>query len=126
MTDVSVVIATRDRCGPLRHTLDRLAALPERPPVIVVDNGSSDGTRAMLAREHPAVRLVALGRNHGAVARNAGVRAAGTPYVAFADDDSWWAPGALARASAHFAAYPRLGLLAARTLVGPGQRTDPL
>nr|WP_260710593.1 glycosyltransferase [Dactylosporangium aurantiacum] len=67
-----------------------------------------------------------LRRNAGAVARNHGVAAAGTPYVAFADDDSWWAPGALDRAAAHLDAAPRLALLAARTLVGPRERLDPM
>jgi hypothetical protein len=36
---VTVVIATRDRRASLLATLERLAALPERPPVVVVDNG---------------------------------------------------------------------------------------
>jgi hypothetical protein len=49
-----------------------------------------------------------------------------TPYVAFSDDDSWWAPDALTRAEEHFARSPRLGLIAARTLVGPEQTEDPL
>jgi GT2 family glycosyltransferase len=54
------------------------------------------------------------------------VQALDTPYVAFSDDDSWWAPGALARAAALFDANPRLGLLAARILVGADERLDPV
>ena len=64
--------------------------------------------------------MAALARNVGAAVRNAGVRRARTPYVAFSDDDSWWQPGALRRAAAALDADPRLGLVAARTLVGPG------
>jgi hypothetical protein len=41
---VTVVIATRDRRDELLTTLGHLRALPERPPVIVVDNGSTDGS----------------------------------------------------------------------------------
>jgi N-acetylglucosaminyl-diphospho-decaprenol L-rhamnosyltransferase len=37
--------------------------------------------------------VVRLGENRGAAARNEGVRRAGTPYVAFADDDSYWTDG---------------------------------
>jgi GT2 family glycosyltransferase len=123
---VSVVIATRDRRDELLHTLDRLADLPERPPVIVVDNGSTDGGPEAVRAEYPEVTVLALGTNHGAPARNRGVAAATTPYVAFADDDSWWAPGALARAADAFDTHPRLAVVAARTLVGPDERLDPV
>ncbi len=123
---VGVVIATRDRSARLAVTLRHLLALPERPEVVVVDNASTDDTRALLARDFPQVRVLALPFNRGALARTHGVRALHTPYVAFSDDDSWWAPGALAAAARHFDAHPRLGLLAARTLVGPEQHEDPL
>jgi len=54
------------------------------------------------------------------------VHLARTPLVAFADDDSWWAPGALELAAETFATHPRLGLLAARLVVGAGGVTDPI
>lgn len=57
--------------------------------MIVVDNGTSDGTAAVIAVRFPHVRLLELGRNHGAIARTFGVRAVTTPHVAFSDDDSW-------------------------------------
>ncbi|WP_433201388.1 glycosyltransferase family 2 protein [Dactylosporangium sp. CS-047395] len=126
MAKVTVVIATRNRRAGLARTLLRLHAQAEPPPVVVVDNGSSDGTPGMVATTFPRVRVMALGRNAGAVARNFGAAVAETPYVAFADDDSWWAPGALTRAAAHLDAAPRLALLAARTLVGPEERLDPM
>jgi glycosyltransferase involved in cell wall biosynthesis len=92
----------------------------------MVDNGSADGSAEAAARRFPRVEVVALARNAGAAARNAGVRRARTPYVAFSDDDSWWQPGALRRAAAALDAHPRLGLVAARTLVGPGCEPDPV
>ena len=54
------------------------------------------------------------------------MQAATTPYVAFSDDDSWWAPGALSAAADHFDAVPRLGLLAARIVVEPSGQVDPV
>src|SRR5690242_11404725 len=126
MDRLTVVIITRDRRSSLLRTLGRLAELPERPAVLVIDNGSADGTVAAVRAAHPAVRVIPLERNLGAVARNIGVRLAGTPYVAFSDDDSWWEPGALARAAEVFDAHPRLGLIAARTLVGPDRVPDPV
>ncbi|POX46452.1 glycosyltransferase [Streptomyces sp. Ru72] len=117
---------TRDRRDSVLRTLDQLADLPERPPVIVVDNGSSDAT-VDAVRDHPlGARVLVAGRNTGALGRNLAVRHAVTPYVAFSDDDSWWAPGALDTAADVLDDHPRLGLLAARTLVGPQAAEDPL
>jgi GT2 family glycosyltransferase len=118
---VTVVVATRDRRDELVRSLGRHEA-----GVIVVDNGSRDGSVAAVSALFPRADLVALDRNRGAPARNLGVERARTPYVAFADDDSWWAPGALARAADLFDAHPRLGLLAGRILVGPAQEPDPV
>ncbi|HLL65211.1 MAG TPA: glycosyltransferase family 2 protein [Micromonosporaceae bacterium] len=126
MTPVTVVIATRDRAEPLGGTLTRLRSLPDPPAIIVVDNGSRDGTAEVAERAGPDVRVIRLGRNLGAVARNVGVARARTPYVAFADDDSWWAADALPTAAELFDRHPRLGLIAARTLVGPADRLDPM
>jgi GT2 family glycosyltransferase len=123
---ITVAVITRDRRDSLLHTLDALGALPERPPVIVVDNSSDDATLRTV-RHHPAAtRVLRPGRNTGAVGRNLAVRQAGTPYVAFSDDDSWWSPGALRRAADLLDAHPRLGLLTARTLIGPDGTDDPL
>ena len=77
------------------------------------------------ATASPQVRVIRAGRNLGGAARNLGVRALDTEFVAFSDDDSWWAPGAFPKALALMRAHPRLGLIAARVLVGPGKRLDP-
>ena len=126
MSAVTVVVASRNRKDQLCHTLERLAGLPEAPGIVVVDNASDDGTAAEVARRFPAVRLLRLPVNIAAAARTHGARAAATPYVAFSDDDSWWEPGALARATQLFDRHPRLGLLAARTVVQPQGELDPV
>ncbi len=105
--DVSVVIATRNRRARVIETLRRLVELPEEPAVIVVDDASWDGTSPAVRGAFPHVTVVRLSHNRGAAARNVGVRHAATPYVAFADDDSWWAPGALRAAASCFEAHPR-------------------
>ena len=116
---IGVVVMTHDRWPDLCRTLPRHAS-----PVVVVDNGSTDGTPELVRTHFPHVDVVALPRNRGSVARNIGVERAATPYVAFADDDSWWAPDALQRAAELLDRHPRLGVLAARVLVGEEQRLD--
>lgn len=125
-SSVGIVIATRNRREGLLVTLQHLAALRERPPIVVVDNASGDGTPEAVRRRHPDVRVIALPANLGAGARNIGVRELATRHVAFADDDSWWADGALSEATALFRAHPRCGLIAAHVLLGPEQRSDPI
>jgi GT2 family glycosyltransferase len=121
-----VVVATRDRPRSLERTLAELEALPERPRIVVVDNASIGGGSRRAVSCHPRAELIELDTNRGAAARNVGVRRVGTPYVAFADDDSWWAPGALRTAADLMDLHPRLALLAARVLVGPERRLDPV
>ena len=123
---VAVVIVTRDRCASLLRTLTELAALPEAPRVIVVDNGSTDGTVERVRASHPDVAVVALSENRGSAARTIGVEAVDAPYIAFADDDSWWAAGALRQAADLFDMQPTLGLVAARVLLGDERRPDPV
>jgi GT2 family glycosyltransferase len=124
-SSISVVIATRDRAASLAATLAQLEALPERPRVLVVDNGSSDGTAGLVRRRFPSVEVLEQSRNLGCGARTVGARAARTPYVAFSDDDSWWAPGSLTTAAQMLDRHPRLAVVAAKVLVGPSERLDP-
>ncbi|MFI0409360.1 glycosyltransferase family 2 protein [Actinomadura sp. 3N508] len=119
MSDVTIVVATRDRAPELRRSLGHHTA-----PVIVADNASSDGTPEVAAAAGATV--LRLPRNRGAAARNAGAQHATSRYIAFADDDSWWAPGSLERAAEILDAHPRTALLAARVLIGPEERLEPV
>src|SRR5688572_15522072 len=91
---VSVVMITHNRGLQIRTALDHLLQLPEKPHLIVIDNGSSDDTVEIARAMSPMIDVVPLGRNLGGAGRNVGVLRTETPYVAFSDDDSWWAPGA--------------------------------
>lgn len=122
---VSVVLLTYNRVDELTHTLDKLLAMPEQPPVIVVDNASADGTATTVAQRYAQVQLITLPRNIGGAGRNAGVRLAATPYVAFCDDDSWWEDGALELAVEILDHYPDLAALCGRVLLGADCREDP-
>jgi hypothetical protein len=122
----AVVVASRNRRPQLLETIPRHLALPERPPVVLVDNASTDGSADAVSAAHPDVEVLRLERNRGAGARNAGARAVAAPYVAFTDDDAWWERGALRRAADLMDANPRLAVVQAHILVGPEERDDPI
>lgn len=88
MTTVSVVIPVRDGAATLARCLDAIAAQTHRPEeVIVVDNGSRDGS-AELAHRHPVgARLAYEPRPGSYAARNAAVRSAAGEVIAFTDAD---------------------------------------
>lgn len=124
----SFVIATRDRAFELATTVARLLD-STKCPIIVVDNASHDDSvvamKRLADRSPGRLQIIELDTNLGAVARNVGVAQASTPYVAFCDDDSWWAPEAPALGAELFDSHPSLGLLGARTIIWPQRREDP-
>jgi len=121
---VAVVVITHNRRDELAHTLTNLALLPESPRIIVVDNGSADGTSTMVWSAFPDVVLVTPGTNLGAAGRNLGVALVDAPYVAFCDDDTWWEPGSLSYAADLLDRHPVLAVVTAQILVEPGGRVD--
>jgi GT2 family glycosyltransferase len=120
-SSVTTVVVSRNRRDELLDTLPR-----HHRPVILIDNASTDGSATAVAKAVPDVHVVRPSRNLGAPARNAGVRLAETPYVAFADDDSWWEPDSIEAAVTILDAHPQIGLLAARILLHADEREDPL
>jgi GT2 family glycosyltransferase len=123
---ISVVMISWNRRAELLATLARIEELSEAPAIVVVDNGSSDGTAAAVAERFPRVEVIEAGRNLGAVGRNLGVRRVATPFVAFCDDDSWPEPGCLEHAVRVFDSHPELAVLCGRVLVGPENVEDPI
>jgi hypothetical protein len=87
---VSLVIVTFNRCDELRSSLDKFASQTYRSTeVIIVDDGSQDGTRAML-EQLDNVKAILLDKNVGLVeARNIGQAVARGDYILTLDDDSW-------------------------------------
>jgi GT2 family glycosyltransferase len=97
--DVSVVIPTRSRPALVtRAARSALAQTVRDIEVIVVVDGPDDQTTgALAALTDPRLRVVELAEQGGAPnARNAGVRAASSPWTAFLDDDDEWLPTKLA------------------------------
>jgi GT2 family glycosyltransferase len=101
MFEITIVICTRNRRESLCRLLESLAGqdMPQevRVDVLVVDNGSSDGTAEMV-REYAGestltVRYVREDRIGVAAARNRGVHEAVGEWIAFIDDDETACPG---------------------------------
>lgn len=97
MTRVDVVVPAYNANAYLREALESVFAQgPLVGKVIVVDDGSSDGTATVAAAQGNAVELIQLQGNHGpAAARNAGLARCDAEYVAFLDADDRWLPGKL-------------------------------
>ncbi len=115
---VSIVIPTWNGAAVLRECLRTLAAQRFTDfETIVVDNGSTDGTRAMLAAEFPAVRCIALPENRGfAAATNEGLRAARGAFLVCLNNDVECEPEFLEALIAPFAERADVGFVAAKML----------
>jgi GT2 family glycosyltransferase len=125
MTDTpTVVITTHNRRDRVMHVVEHLRALPEQPPVVVVDNNSGDGTTPCLRAAFPEITVIELERNLGAAGRNVGVSQAATDLVAFSDDDTYWTSGSLQRAAGLLDAHPTVAVVCARVVIQPDGRTD--
>ncbi|MCU0796763.1 MAG: glycosyltransferase [Akkermansiaceae bacterium] len=84
----SVIVCTRNGAGRIATCLQALRELRETSyEVIVVDDGSTDDTAALVESGFPEVRLIRLEPCGLSAARNAGAAAAAAPYLAFTDDD---------------------------------------
>ncbi|MEJ2056359.1 MAG: glycosyltransferase family A protein [Desulfofustis sp.] len=95
MTDISVIIPTYNRARQLEPALESVLGQSLLPAeIIIVDDGSTDGTREFVAdyRKHTELNIVSLQQsNKGpAAARNRGIDAARGSYLAFLDSDDWW------------------------------------
>jgi N-acetylglucosaminyl-diphospho-decaprenol L-rhamnosyltransferase len=107
----------------LTHScLEHLARQSAPHRVIVVDDGSRDGSPARLRREWPRVTLVELESNGGYTrAVNSGVRAGEAEYVVLLNNDVQPRPDCLERLVAPLRRDPRVGSVAA-LMLAPGER----
>ncbi|HEX4823535.1 MAG TPA: glycosyltransferase family A protein [Candidatus Polarisedimenticolaceae bacterium] len=126
MPAISVVIPTYNRAGLVVQAIESaLGQTFADREIVVVDDGSTDGTTETLARFGSRIRVVRQENGGEARARNRGVREAAGTWVAFLDSDDLWEPEALERLAAAAEATPAAGLIAmkARAILADGTRT---
>jgi glycosyltransferase involved in cell wall biosynthesis len=94
-----------------------------RRELIVVNDGSTDGTRALLETYRGAIKVIDQDNRGMSAARNAGIRSALGTYVAFLDADDWWLPEKLSRQVQLMQSRPEIGFCstAARVEDGDGR-----
>ncbi len=119
--DVSVIIPVLNRRTELQRCLDSIP--PSVSEIVVVDNGSTDGTLEWLRDQRANVRLVANAENRGASeAKNQGVRASRAEYIWFLDSDTL-IPGTfrLDHASGILDADPTVGAVGGEIVIEDGR-----
>src|SRR5205823_3627484 len=111
---VSVILPVHNRADVLGRSIQSvLDQTLNNFELIVVDDGSTDGSLAVAKSfADPRIKIIEHGENRGGnAARNAGIRAAQAPLIAFLDSDDVYLPKKLERAAAEFERHPELDLL---------------
>ena len=123
---VSVIVVNWNRRELLRACLQSLANQTYRDfDVIVVENGSNDGSAQMIACDFPSARLIANRENRGfCAANNQGIAASEGEFIALLNNDAEAEPGWLAALLAAFDGRPDFGMAASKILVWETGRID--
>jgi glycosyltransferase involved in cell wall biosynthesis len=106
---ISCIIPAYNGEAYLSHAIDSILAQTYRPlEIIVVDDGSTDGTPAIATAYGPQLRYECQANAGPAAARNHGLQEARGEFVAFLDQDDVWHPQKLSRQLSRFEARPEL------------------
>lgn len=118
----AVVLLTWNSRRHLENCLRSLPAAADRPlQLIVVDNGSNDGTPELVRELAPEAELICNDRNRGvAPARNQGLDVVRAPYGILLDVDTIVEPGALGKLLDHLDRAPDVALAGARLMLPDG------
>ena len=111
MPRVAAIIPCHNGEAFIRTAINSVLAQGERDlEIVVADDGSRDGSAAIVASFGPPVRLIQVANGNTQATRNAAIAASDSEFIGLLDQDDAWRPGKLERQLACFAADPRLGL----------------
>jgi glycosyltransferase involved in cell wall biosynthesis len=128
MSLVSVIIPTYNRSDRVPTAVASVLRQTFRDmEVLVVDDGSSDGTHEALQPFEDRILVLRHDRNRGvSAARNTGIRASTAPLVAFLDSDDRWLPGKLEAQVRFFRDHPQAVACQTREVwIRHGRRVNP-
>lgn len=117
MIELSVVILTYNQRDFTLRCLESIKPLmaDDRYEVILVDNGSTDGTRSEVEESYKSVKYLYQNKNLGVAAgRNVGLREARGKKLMLLDNDTIVPSGAIEALSAYLDGHPEVGLVAPR------------
>lgn len=124
---ISVIIPTFNRAWTLKRAVDSALAqdYPHRE-IIVVDDGSTDGTRELLAEYKDNIRVLVQENKGVSAARNFGIRESQGSFIALLDSDDAWEPDKLSCQAAFFQANPGAMICQTEEIwIRKGKRVNP-
>jgi len=129
MAAVSVIIPTFNRA----HKIARAVASVlyqdfSDYEIVVVDDGSEDGTQQVLSQFHSHIKRISHSRNFGvSAARNTGIKESRSPLIAFLDADDYWLPQKLAAQVSFFSRHPKaVACQTEERWIRRGRRVNPM
>jgi len=112
---ISIIIPTFNRGHIVTRAIDSaLSQTHDDFEIIVVDDGSTDNTREVLAPYKDRIRYLYQENKGVARARNKGIQEANGEYIAFLDSDDYWLPDKLELQMKYFKAHPDVDLVYGR------------
>lgn len=125
MPPISVVVPLYNKATYIKATLASVIAQTVRADeIIVVDDGSTDGSGDLVRSGFPQVKVLTQPNQGVGAARNRGLTEARNTWVAFLDGDDLWLPNHLAELSGLIGAFPECILVSSRyRVVVPNRRS---
>ena len=124
--DISVIIPTYNRAHILPRALDSVLAQTQLPiEIIVVNDGSTDGTKSVLSN-YPGLKIIDQQHSGVSAARNIGLEHTNGEWIAFLDSDDEWLPEKLEQQWAAICNDDKLICHTEEIWIRNGQRVNPM